>query len=58
MMEIPRGRVYMMRKEIEHLRQRLDDNYKQSRSLVNSVRSLYNRNVELTQMLRKVEEVR
>ena len=48
MMEIARGRIYMMRKEIEYLKQRLDDNYKQSRSLVNSVRSLYNQNVELT----------
>ena len=58
MMEYPRGRIYMLRKEVELLKQRLADNNNHTLRLVKFVSKLQNKNTQLHHMLSKVEELR
>lgn len=57
-MEIPRGRLYEMRKEISLLKQKKIDDGRHLKAVTRAMHGTANENIRLTKMLKSVEELR
>ena len=58
MMEIPRGRLYVMRKEISMLKQMRADDQGHVKWMTKALQKTADENIRLTKMLKSIEEVR